>query len=951
MQRIDKHQRVEQERYDDDDIEFDIEDVGGLSNDFFLDSTEVDISIEDSPRMYPSEPEISEYNSSYIVASNLVPSTDNSLSSPNKRKNKLLVDVIESVSPEVYKKNLSDTLMVTTGKLTNSLQELSTKLKFTDTMYLGNQLETLLKVSDKLGGKVNDSIIHELYRDKSVSARELFDRVYPNSSNEAEFLVFEKQFNSIRDIMKQEQDKNNYVSSINKKSSELLLIKILDLGLINRLFSYKGEFMFVRKFYSKGGLVTHFKCENCSDDNHEVKQELDTFIYIINVASKDFSIILPLECKTCGTFHLLDPAVLKSISSKCSSISNSLKTTRTGNTKINFNSQRSIMNMSIYTANVDEVTSFLKDYNVESIIDLDDSEEVNLDEDFNVETVKVDTSLPEVDDNWEDIKQRFLDTITLIGDSKFKLVCSDTLDESTVDSDVEHVIDNESTPSSNNSNKLEYTPNRAFFNRKTSLSLKNITKIYSSLGNSYPFLKKMAVASTISLLKPLGLTRFSLNSKSFYKVYSLLGDLESLQEKDLVFLSEELGFRIYNSEGNVDKEVSDLLFKDIEFMNNNFDSEKSKFIDSLYNNLYFLSYMPISSDKITDEDVNDYLYDEDIRTLIDRVSDLMILNNLAEDWLNRFNPALKNDTGSLAIISKRTVSNSVTEMKKVDRRTPLRDLFFKVASVVTSSEVESLLRFVDSADSLNYLCLFLNACYKRDLYDMYRYYPRIVYNRISSPFKELESLYNLLSKFKSEELDCDKFSFYFPNIECGNRYKPRFVKLFEEKGFVPKNLDGKDIDEILDNYSKMPYSEDAVNFIPRYVDELLKEFSDTIKFGRFISSSNLFKDFGVYYSARDLLYSLVMKNVPLEDILNSLNLSPELASMLIEENYNMPNPDSLVIKYADLLNLPLDGSLEVPIGSYKERIMFILDNFDEIKPMFKSFPGIYDLVVRIGDEE
>ena len=64
MQRIDKHQRVEQERYDDDDIELDIEDVGGLSNDFFLDSTEVDISIEDSPRMYPSEPEISEYNSS-----------------------------------------------------------------------------------------------------------------------------------------------------------------------------------------------------------------------------------------------------------------------------------------------------------------------------------------------------------------------------------------------------------------------------------------------------------------------------------------------------------------------------------------------------------------------------------------------------------------------------------------------------------------------------------------------------------------------------------------------------------------------------------------------------------------------------------------------------------------------------------------------------------------------
>lgn len=936
-----------------DEIELNLDNPSNeLSNDFYLDNAfEVDIELDntETKRFYPSDIDSSNFIEPKISDS------DKNVKIINTNKSNLFVNSLDSVPPEVYRKSLAETLTTTTTKLTGSLQEISTKLKFNDNMYIGNQLETLLKASDKLGGKVNDAIIHEIYRNKNVSAKELFDRINPSSKNEAEFLVFEQQFNKIKEVMQQEQDKNNHISAINKKSSEILLTKILDLNLINRLFSYRKEFKFVRKFYTTNGLITHFKCECCSSEEHDSKQPLEQFIYVINIASRDFSIILPLECKRCGTFHLLDPAVLKSILSKCSGISNSLNFNRTLNSKSSNNGFRSVMNIGIYSPNVDEITLFLKRYNTEPYRDLLEEDEIDLDEDglVNPSITNANVNVAEIDDDWESIKKRFYDTISLIGDSKFKLIYSG-LDVSVTEAPsmtTEEVVDVEDV-SESTSPSMEYlrNPNRRFSKRKD-LNLKNVTKIYSTMNGNYTFLKKMAVSSTINLLKPLGLNKFSLTSKSFYKVYSLFDNLDKLAKKELEFLSEELGFKIYNNDGSLNEEISSTLFDDIKYMHDNFELEKSRFIDSLYSNLYFLSYMPISSDKITDEDVNDYLYDPEIKSFVDRVSDLMILNNIAEDWLNRFNPALKNGLDKNMLISyKRTVIDSVRSMKRVDRKKSLWELLCKISSLITSKPIESILRFIDSADGMNYLHSFLDACYRKDLYDMYKCYSKIDGRFSSTRFKELEDLYQLLSAFPNKELDSDKFSFYFPNMNCDNKFKPRFVKMFEEKGFVPKHLEGNNEEEMLEYYSSLNYTDDCVNYIPKQIEQLLNAFSSTIKFGRFISYSNLFKDFGVYYGARDLLYFLATENVPLTDILNSLNLSPELASMLLEDDYVFPSADELVVKYIDLINLPLDGSLDVPSGTYKDRILFILENFDDVKPMFKEFPKVYDLVIEIAGE-
>lgn len=956
------------------EIEISVDETSSLSNDFYLDDAfEIDIEV-DKPEVtnfYPSDNEHSNYLEPEV-------SSDNSnVKIIKSRKPNLFVDVLDKVPAEQYQKAINEGIALTTTKLTNSLQEISTKLKFNDNVYLGNQLETLLRSSDKSGGSIKDGIIYEMYMNKNITSKELFYKMNPNSNNEAEFLVFDKQFNDIKNVIKQEQDKNNHLASMNKKSSQILLVKLLDLNLIDRLYSYNKEFKYVRKFYTKNGLVSHFKCECCSTEEEDSKQPIENFIHIINIAGKDFSTVLPLECKACGTFHLLDNDVLKSVISKCATISGKLKTTRVLSNKIG-NHNRSIMNIGVYNPSLDEMTSFLKKYNMEF---LDDEEEIEIDLDGDSTENVISSSnltLDEVDSDWENIKRRFFETISVIGDSKFKLSFNES-SNSVENSDSEFNLNDELSDelNANLGNGLDdylgshlggsdstskprsvatgitnsITTNG--FNRGRDLHLKNVTKIYSTMNGNYPYLKNMAMASAINLLKPLGLSRYSLTSKSFYRVYSLFDNLENLGKKELEFISEDLGFRIYNSDGSLNKDISTVLFDDICYMNKNFEQEKQKFIKSLYDNLYFLSYMPISSDKILDEDVNDYLYDDEIKSFLDRVSDLMILNSISEEWLSRFNPALKNGVESNMLInSKRTVMDSVKAMRSVGRKKTLWELLTRVSVYVTSKPIESILHFVDSVDSINYLNNFLEACYKKDLYEMYRSFNKINGNFSMPAFKELHSLFELITMFNCKTIESDKFSFYFPNLECDNKFKPRFVKVFEKKGFVPRHLEGNTEEEMLNYYESLDSCEDVINYLPKDVEQLLASYKDVIKFGRFISYSSLYKDFGVYYASRDLLYSVAINDVPMDEILQSLNLSPELASMLLEDDYEFPKVDELVVEYIDLVNLPLDDSLDVPSGTYRDRIIYLLENYDDVKPVFSKFPKVYDLVLKmIGENE
>ena len=934
---------------DSEELELELEDDAPsnnskLSNEFFIEG-DSDIVVETENVYYSEdEPEV------------MVDENNRMITTPKSNKSKTRESALDLLSEEDYLKYVSTSRDVTISKIALGLQEIRTKLNFNDNVHVSNQLETLIRESDKSGGGVKDIVLHEILKNTNVDPQELFDKLNPNSNNQAEFYVFKEQFDRVKSVLVNEQYKSAYVTKMNTQATELLLVKMLDFDLISKIFSYSGQYKLLKKFYSTDGVVTHFRCEHCSSEN-EYKSKMNKFIYVMNLSGKDFSLVLPLLCDKCGGFSVFDPKYLQKLMKDCLHISDSLKTTRTASNKFSY--YRSVMDIGVYNPSSKEITDMLSKFNVVPI-DGDVELEIDLDGEGKSSTpVNHVIECSDIEDDWINIINRFVDNIKIIGDSKFKLYSNldgESLDymEGVTDggpinlgaTNVESLEDlisrNSYSSEINPSNKVGRT--RYKFDDR---HLKNVTKIFSTMHGNYPYLKSIAVTSAINLLKPLGLNRFSLSSKSFYKVYSMFDNLNELGKKDLEFLSNELGYKIYNEDGSLDESISTNLFKDINDMHTNFEEKKRRFINSMYDNIYYLSYMTLSSSgHLSEEDVNDYMYDDDIRLFIDRVSDFMIMTNIAEEWLNKYNPAVPSSSDSMLVNYKRNVLTAVKSMKSVNRKKTIKEYIDKICGS-SFGQIHTIMSLVDSNDSINYIHQFLEACYTRDLYEMYRCSDRIVGNFNNLEIPEFMDLVQLITLFPKKKLDVDKFSFYFPNLECDNKYKARFVRLFERKGFVPKVLEGETEEEKLLYYESLDYNTDKVEYLPEEVKKLLHAYDGIIRFGRFISYSSLFKDYAVFYSARDILFSVLINKLPMDKVLSVLNLDSTLASMLIEDSYELPIADPIVVEYIDLLNLPLDGTIELEGVTQKDKISELLDHYDDLKPIFKNFPKVYDLVSSI----
>lgn len=947
----------------DGELELEIEDIESsykpLSKDFYEDDVQ-DFGVSVSLTTLDKENENSLPGDNFNVP---VVSEDGKVKTITSNIYNLFVESLDNKTPEQKQKAIKEYVFKYSMKLGESLNAIKSGLKFIDTTSKQTGAEAIIRSSDKFD-EYGYIITQALMMNFDVDAETAFKNSELSQTNDAVRLEFIKAFNSVRQDLVTHNENLAYLKRINDKSSATLLLNILDYKKFERLVGYRGEVNIVRKFYETEGLVSHFKCEACSTETEPHLEPVDNFIYVINLNGEDRSVVLPLECKKCGNFSFIDKHVLTNILSKCKKISVNLKT-------IN-NSNRSkagdtgIMQIGVYTPNLEELTKMLEKYNMESSVNLDNLVDIDLDsidllgeEKDSDDVNNANLTLDKIDDDWENIKRRFFETITMIGESKFRLYGRSGKAQTKV------LIDEEGNTRVELTNNLLDVLNPKEPSFIDDHRLHNITKIFANTHSDYDYLKGMALASALNLLKPLGLTRFSLTSKSSYKVYSLVGDLKSLGKTQLEFLSNELGYRLYNEDGSLDEKISGDLFGDINHMHNNFEEEKSAFIRSLYNNLYFLSYMPISAHKLLEADVNDYFYDEEIKKFLDRVSDLMILNSLAEEWFNRFNPAQTGGNNSMKIEVKKSILSTIKKMKAVNRKKAISFLFSKITNqIYPMRNVESIVHFLDSIDSINNIASFLEACRKKDLYEMYRSHSKIKWDYAPTYYPEFNLLSHFISKFPSQGVDSDKFKFYFKNLEVEDRFKYRFVSLFEKKGFIPRKFEGETVEEKLTYYESLNHCDDVVNYMPSEVESLLSSHKDVIKFGSFISYSGLFKDFGVYYSARDLLYYTTLKDDSMDVVLDMLNLDPTIASLLIEDDYELAKADDLVVKYIDLLNLPLDDSIEFPNETkvdasgkvefnkerQKDRILFLLENYDDVKPIFKDFPDLYNLVLSIIGE-
>lgn len=611
------------------------------------------------------------------------------------------------------------------------------------------------------------------------------------------------------------------------------------------------------------------------------------FIKMLYVDNNFEVIYKPQEC-SCGALCIFDKKDHKKLRQNMREIYNKIKSTKPTRTA----------KLRAYTPSHSYVMMLLS-----TIVDL----EMKMDDVTDSVTSSPDLITEvhlEVD--WDSASKDFYDLITMIGDSKFKVTESDT-------------------------------------------KVKNTTKILANQCNSYTLLKENALSSLITTLEEIDLYKFSLSSKNYYNIYSEIDSLENIPKDVLKNLVDCIGIDVI-----VDKEVDlNLLSDALKVMRErkvSFESDLDNYVKELRDNKYLLSFIPVTNIALRDNLLYEYLYDDRLKTVLEEIADLMILNSLSEGLFRDLILTSITDTGN--VVSNTRFNRAKKDLVDLNKSDKLQDNILKITKMLTRRNCDDfLLNVFTDSDRINLLASFYDACFREDVYDIYYYQERLVNfvsAQVSLPYGIVESIYSLPYR----KINSDKFDFYF-GFDCDRSYKVKFVKLYKEKKFIPKVWEGDTIEEKLAFYENCGINVEHEVF----VDDSLRDYLDNHKglcnYGRFVNYSNLFGDYISYMFTRDLIYYVSSYNM--DDILKMLSLDSTIASILLEDDFEIKKINPNVINDFSILCIPLFDNELFSIQQnktipYEIRIAKLFEQIDSVRQDICEVPGLDSIVDKLlGD--
>ena len=397
----------------------------------------------------------------------------------------------------------------------------------------------------------------------------------------------------------------------------------------------------------------------------------------------------------------------------------------------------------------------------------------------------------------------------------------------------------------------------------------------------------------------------------------------------------------------------DLLSETLKIMrerNESFESDLVSYIKELEENKYFLSFIPVSNMALRDNLLYEYLYDDRLKSVLEEIADLMILNSLSESLFHDL--TLTNITDSGNVVSNTRFNRTKKDLMDLNKSDKLQDNIAKITKMLTRRNCgDFLLNVFTDADKINYLSSFYDACFREDVYDIYYYQEKLV-NFMSAqvplPYGIVESIYSVPYK----KINTDKFDFYF-GFECDRSYKVKFVKLYKEKKFVPEVWEGNTIEEKLKFYEECPTSVKHKVFVDKSLREYLDIHKGLCNYGRFVNYSNLFGDYISYIFTRDLIY--YVSSYSIDDILNMLSLDATIASILLEDDYEVKQINPNVVNDFSILCIPLfDNDLfslqQNKTIPYEIRISKLFEQIDSVRQDVCEIPGLAAIVDKLlGD--
>lgn len=456
------------------------------------------------------------------------------------------------------------------------------------------------------------------------------------------------------------------------------------------------------------------------------------------------------------------------------------------------------------------------------------------------------------------------------------------------------------------------------------IGYKNMAKLIIR-NDDYGDVKKKALASLIQKLKSSGL---EILSKSSVLQLDIMKQYEGKAEHYAKGISKYLNKIDLDEKGNVkdmkafSKEYGKyLVYVEGELL------QREQYIRDLDTFKFILADTPISNLVLNDEDIQNYLSDDELFKILDEISDLMIISNYGETFITNWTPRIYTK-GSIQANRKYSIAfRNVGKPDSIGPDMPIKidkylDYFRSIVaecygtndSLDPAVKDENYKRFCANdflishcpysyiVNDFSAMCRsFLNRDYYRALelsksiMNNYNDYLVDIEQFLDEKYK---AIFRLITKIPNRDLLTDKFDFYFGG---GCNYtatqKESIINIYLSKKFLPRkkpsemeynDFVGYYVDLTINDRDEIVLDEEMMDFVEKYLVVLVAGSQMSTPANNFI----------LYNLGKDLL--LCLSDFKDDIVYKCLSMNKDVAIQLIKEDVDLKieefNTDYL-IKY------------------------------------------------------
>lgn len=474
------------------------------------------------------------------------------------------------------------------------------------------------------------------------------------------------------------------------------------------------------------------------------------------------------------------------------------------------------------------------------------------------------------------------------------------------------------------------------------VGIKNLVKILSSQANDYSEIKENAIASLIQELKNSPMYIISETYKNMISIPTYYSDRID-KYSDLIarsIASDCISEKVKGTE-EIDLKILHKDFKKFEEYVDRYKSIRDRYIKTLDNYKYLYSNIPISSLKLTKEDVEDYLSDDKLYRVIDEVSDLMIIANIGENYIKYFRPRKTKFGEPVRDASYDIRFRSISNVNKLDKMSKslikycefFTDRIDKPVSLLNTENF--ILNFSTDYNFYSLISKFSKTLLIGDYYESMKVRTELIVRHkdelnLMSHNDKYSMIVSIILQCPIIEIPDNKYDFYFKDYGFSDLEKSTIIDLYNKKKIAPLELIGETFSEKCKYYTDLINFNNVKIFNIGEIDDFI-EVNTAILLGMsHLDSSINFDDFLTYSLSRDFLSSLSI--LSLEDLCDSLFINKDICGMYLSEEYSIPHGEfdiSKLIIYLPFIDIGVSTELYDDKNSIDD-LRAILDSDKEV---------------------